>query len=466
LTPEREKSIIGAVADILLVEDKDSLRRVLRLTLENARYSVTEANDARAALNEIANARHSLVLTDLRMPNGSGLDVLRAARSADADVPVIVMTAFGSIDEAVQAMKDGAHDFLQKPVDSNHLLLLVERALEQGRLRTENVLLREEWSRHYGFPRIIGESEGVKRAVGETQRVAQTEATVLLLGESGTGKELFARAVHHLSERRDKPFVAINCAAIPETLIENELFGHERGAFTGASDRRQGKFELASGGTVFLDEIGELPLAVQGKLLRAIEEKVIDRIGGRAPVAVDVRVVAATNKDLKTAVERGEFRGDLFFRLAVFPIEIPPLRERADDIVLLARHFAAEIGRELRGREAQLSDEAIAALKRHRWSGNVRELENAIERACILSDTLALEPADLGLGANADSDVALADVDLSGTLSDVAHRVLHAVERRKIKTALAANLGNKSKTAEDLGVSYKTLLNKMKDYSL
>src|SRR5689334_8796889 len=348
------------MADILLVEDKDSLRRVLRLTLENAGYSVAEASDAREALNEIANSRQRLVLTDLRMPNGSGLDVLRAARAAGADVPVIVMTAFGSIDEAVQAMKDGAHDFLQKPVDSNHLLLLVERALEQARLRTENVLLREEWARRYGFPRILGESEALKRAVSETQRVAQTEATVLLLGESGTGKELFARAVHHLSARRDQPFVAINCAAIPETLIENELFGHERGAFTGATDRRQGKFELASGGTVFLDEIGELPLGVQGKLLRAIEEKVIDRIGGRAPVAVDVRVVAATNKDLKAAVEAGEFRGDLFFRLAVFPIEIPPLRERADDVVLLARHFAAEIGRELRGREAQLTDEATA----------------------------------------------------------------------------------------------------------
>jgi len=290
----------------------------------------------------------------------------------------------------------------------------------------------------------------------------------LLLGESGTGKELFARAVHHLSPRRDQPFVAINCAAIPETLIENELFGHERGAFTGAGERRQGKFELAAGGTVFLDEIGELPLAVQGKLLRAIEEKVIDRIGGRAPVAVDVRVVAATNKDLRTAVEQGQFRGDLFFRLAVFPIEIPPLRDRGDDLTLLARHFASEIGRELRGREAQLSDEALALLKRQRWPGNVRELENAIERACILSDTMLLAPADLGLGTTAvasESD-ALAELDLSGTLSDVAHRVLRVVERRKIKSALEANLGNKSKTAEDLGVSYKTLLNKIKEYAL
>src|SRR6185436_7573172 len=450
--------------DILLVEDKDSLRRVLRLTLENAGYTVTEAADARAALKEIAAGPHKLVLTDLRMPNGSGLDVLRAARAADGNIPVIVMTAFGSIDEAVQAMKDGAHDFLQKPVDSNHLLLLVERALEQERLRTENILLREEWSRRYGFPRILGESEALKRAVSETQRVAQTEATVLLLGESGTGKELFARAIHHLSIRRDKPFVAINCAAIPETLIENELFGHERGAFTGAGDRRLGKFELASEGTVFLDEIGELPITVQGKLLRAIEEKVVDRIGGRAPVPVDVRVVAATNKDLKTAVENGEFRGDLFFRLAVFPIEVPPLRERGDDILLLAQHFASEIGRELRGREAQLNPEAIAALRRHQWPGNVRELENAIERACIISDSLVLEPSDLGLGPEGVTESeTLEQLDLSGTLSEVAHRALRLVERKKIARALEANLGNKSKTAEDLGVSYKTLLNKIKE---
>jgi DNA-binding NtrC family response regulator len=455
------------MTDILLVEDKESLRRVLRLTLENAGYSVTEAEDARSALNHISSTRHRLVLTDLRMPHGSGLDVLRAARAADGDVPVIVMTAFGSIDVAVLAMKDGAHDFLQKPVDSNHLLLIVERALEQARLRTENVLLREEWARRYGFPRIIGESDVIKRAVAETQRVAQTDATVLLLGESGTGKELFARAVHHLSNRRDKPFVAINCAAIPETLIENELFGHERGAFTGANDRRQGKFELASDGTVFLDEIGELPLAVQGKLLRAIEEKMIDRIGGRAPIAVDVRVVAATNKDLKAAVENGNFRGDLFFRLAVFPVVIPPLRDREGDVLLLAHHFAAQIGKELRRREANLSDAAADAVRRYRWPGNVRELENAIERACILSDTMILEPKDLGIGSTADNQTPpFQELDLTGTLSDVAHRAIQYVEKKKIQAALDANGGSKSKTAEDLGISYKTLLTKIKDYDL
>ncbi len=452
--------------DILLVEDKESLRRVLRLTLEHAGYSVTEAADAREAIDEIGRVPHKIVLTDLRMPNGSGLDVLRAAKNVDSDIPVIVMTAYGSVDEAVQAMKDGAHDFLQKPVDSNHLLLLVERALEQSRLRTENILLREEWSKRYGFPRIIGESEAIKRAVSETQRVAQTGATVLLLGESGTGKELFARAIHHLSDRRDKPFVAINCAAIPETLIENELFGHERGAFTGAADRRLGKFELASGGTVFLDEIGELPLNVQGKLLRALEEKSIDRIGGRAPIPVDLRVVAATNKDLRGAVDRGEFRGDLFFRLAVFPIEIPPLRERGDDIVLLAHHFAAELGRELRGREATLSDASVLAMRAHNWPGNVRELENSIERACILADAAELQPIDLGLAADNQRDATAFGFDLSGSLNQATERAVSIVERQKISEALTQCEGNKTRAAELLDVSYKTLLTKIKDYNL
>jgi len=454
--------------DILLVEDKESLRRVLRLTLEGAGYTVAEAEDARSAAQELARAPFRLVLTDLRMPHGSGLDVLRASKAADPEAPVVLMTAYGSIDEAVQAMKDGAHDFLQKPVDSNHLLLLVERALEQARLRTENILLREEWSRRYGFPRIIGESDAIKRAVAETQRVATTDTTVLLLGESGTGKELFARAVHHLSPRRDRPMVAVNCAAIPETLIESELFGHERGSFTGATERRPGKFELASGGTIFLDEIGELPLSAQGKLLRAIEEKVVDRIGGRAPVPVDVRVVAATNRDLQAAAERGEFRRDLYFRLAVFPVRVPPLRERGDDVALLARHFAAQYGKELRKREAALSDAAVEALRAHAWPGNVRELENAIERACILADSLTLSPADLGLAGPASpaEGESTAGLDLSGTLAEAAERAARAVERRKIAEALRAHDGNKTRAAEELGVSYKTLLTKIKDYNL
>jgi DNA-binding NtrC family response regulator len=459
--------------DILLVEDKESLRRVLRLTLEAAGYTVVEAEDARAAALEVARVPFRLVLTDLRMPHGSGLDVLRAAKSADPDIPVIVMTAYGSIDEAVQAMKDGAYDFLQKPVDSNHLMLLVDRALEQARLRTENVLLREEWSVRYGFPCIIGESETMKRAVAETQRVAMTDTTVLLLGESGTGKELFARAIHHLSPRRERAFVAINCAAIPETLIESELFGHERGAFTGASERRAGKFELASGGTIFLDEIGELPVGAQGKLLRAIEEKTVDRIGGRAPIPVDVRVVAATNRDLQSAAERGEFRRDLYFRLAVFPLVIPPLRERGDDIALLARHFAARFGTELRRREATLSEEALELLRRHDWPGNVRELENAIERACILADGATLQPGDFALpagdtksGGESQKEALPREWDASGTLAEAVERAVQAVERHKVALALEAHGGNRTRAADDLGVSYKTLLTKIKDYEL
>jgi transcriptional regulator with PAS, ATPase and Fis domain len=295
---------------------------------------------------------------------------------------------------------------------------------------------------------------------------------VLLLGESGTGKELFARAVHHLSHRRDQPFVAINCAAIPETLIESELFGHERGAFTGATERRPGKFELATGGTVFLDEIGELPLAVQGKLLRAIEEKTVDRIGGRMPVPVDVRIVAATNRELQQAAEAGEFRRDLYFRLAVFPVTIPPLRARGEDVVLLARHFAAQFGRELRGREATLTNESLAALQTHAWPGNVRELENAIERACILADASVLDLRDLSLPvARADensveSPETFGVLDLSGSLAEATERAVNFVERRKLAEALRAHDGNKTRAAETLGVSYKTLLTKIKDYEL
>jgi transcriptional regulator with GAF, ATPase, and Fis domain len=272
--------------------------------------------------------------------------------------------------------------------------------------------------------------------------------------------------VHHLSNRRDKPFVAINCAAIPQTLIENELFGHERGAFTGAGERRLGKFELAAGGTIFLDEIGELPLAVQGKLLRAIEEKAVDRIGGKLTIPVDVRVVAATNKDLRAAVDDGEFRGDLFFRLAVFPIEIPPLRDRKDDVVLLARHFAAQTGKELQGREATLSESSIAAIKAHDWPGNVRELENSIERACILSDGSELEPRDLGLAVDVGTNAAVLGVDLTGSLAQATERVVRLVERQKIVEALTAHDGNKTRAAEALGVSYKTLLAKTKEFGL
>jgi DNA-binding NtrC family response regulator len=465
LKPEQQIEASPFISQVLLVEDKETLRHALRLTLENAGYEVSDFPDPKSAIEKISQTPFQIVLTDLRMPNGTGLDVLRAVKAIDRDIPVIVMTAYGSIDEAVQAMKDGAYDFLQKPVDTDHLLMLVERALEQNRLRNENLLLKEEAARRYGFPRIIGESDAIKSAVAETQKVAATAAGVLLLGESGTGKELFARAVHHLSPRRDKPFVAINCAAIPETLIENELFGHEKGSFTGANERKQGKFELAQGGTIFLDEIGELPLAVQGKLLRALEERCVDRIGGRAPVPVDVRVIAATNRGLKALAESGEFRQDLYFRLAVFPISIPALRYRDNDVVLLATHFAEKFGQELRGRPASFSDEALQILRAGSWPGNVRELANVIERACILADTDTLGIKDIGTIATT-SDDPFANFDHSGSLSEVSDRALRLVEKRKIKEVMEACDGNKARAAELLGVSYKTLLTKIKDYEL
>ena len=340
--------------------------------------------------------------------------------------------------------------------------------ITSGPLRTVKLsLLDKHDSAETAFAGIVGQSSALRRVLQLVEIVATGDSTVLLLGETGTGKELIAHAIHNISSRCGRSFVTLNCAAIPLDLLESELFGHEKGAFTGAVAQKKGKLEMAEGGTVFLDEIGELPLAVQGKLLRAIEEKVIDRIGGSASITVDVRVVAATNKDLKEAVEKGEFRGDLFFRLAVFPIEIPPLSERGDDVVLLARHFAAQLGKELRGREAVLSDSATAALRLHSWPGNVRELENAIERACILSDTMTLEPKDFGfVGTATDDSQTLSGLDLSGTLSDVATRALRLVERRKIAEILAENDGNKARAADSLGVSYKTLLTKIKDYSL
>jgi DNA-binding NtrC family response regulator len=323
--------------------------------------------------------------------------VLRAAKSLDPDVPVVVLTAYGSIEEAVAAMKDGAEDFLQKPVDPDHLLLVLERLVETHRLRRACLLMREEYARRYGFPRIIGDSPAMQQVGQQLQRVAPTETTVLLLGESGTGKELFARAIHHLSHRRQAPFVAINCAAIPETLVENELFGHEKGAFTGADGRQVGKFELARGGTLFLDEIGELPLAVQSKFLRALESRTITRIGGGQEIGVDVRVVAATNRDLAAAVAARTFREDLYYRLAVFTLEIPPLRERREDIPALANYFAEKYGREIRRRRVTLSPAALKALQDYDFPGNIRELENCIERACILCEGTTLEPEDLRL---------------------------------------------------------------------
>src|SRR6202521_5104710 len=324
---------------LLPVEDKNELRAMLRKALERAGHTVDEAADGTAASQKLRARRYLLVITDLKMPGASGLDVLRETKHADAAIPVILLTAFGSVEEAVTAMKEGAFDFLQKPVDLDHLKLLVQRAARQQEMLRENLLLREEYTARYGFPRIVGEHASIREISQQIQRIAATDSTALLLGESGTGKELFARAIHHLSNRREQPFVALNCAAIPEGLVENELFGHERGAYTGAGARKIGKMEMAHRGTIFLDEIGDLPLAIQSKLLRVLVERCFDRVGGTQSVDVDVRIVAATNKDLKAAVEAKTFREDLFFRIAAVPITVPPLRDRGEDVQLLADAF-------------------------------------------------------------------------------------------------------------------------------
>lgn len=455
------------MSDVLIVEDKDSLRAMLRTTLAGRGLRVTEAVDAYEARRALQRTRFAAVLTDLRLPAGSGFDVLQAAREADAQSTVIVMTAFGTIEEAVRAMRAGATDFLTKPVDTEHLLLLLERALERRRLLTDSVLLEEEVQRRFGLPRVTGEDPAFKETLLAVQRAAPSDATVLILGESGTGKELMARALHQLSGRAKGPFVAINCAAIPEALLENELFGHEKGAFTGAGARKAGRAELAHRGTLFLDEIGEMPLSVQAKILRLVQEKQFERVGGLATLSVDVRVVAATNRELRAAVARREFREDLFFRLSVFEITIPPLRRRRGDVLLLAEQFLERFSRELGRGGLRLSEAGRRALLDHAWPGNVRELQNALERAVILCDGTTIEPAHLRLAGSGDSGPTLADVlDLSGPLAEVSRRAAERAEAEAVRLAWRQAQGRRAEAALALGLTPAALGRRLKALGL
>ena len=446
---------------------------MLRLALETQGHVVIEARDQAEAIEALRSGRPGLVLSDLRLTEGDGFGVLRAAKELDPDLPVVVMTAYGSIQDAVAAMKEGALDFLAKPVEPDHLLLLVERALSQRRLVTENILLKDELAQRRGAPQIVGDDPRLRQVTVAMQRAAASDATVLIEGESGTGKELFARAVHALSPRAEGPFVAINCAAIPETLLETELFGHEKGAFTGAVQRKQGRFELAHRGTLFLDEIGDLPLTLQPKILRALEEKQFERVGGTASLRVDVRIVAATNRNLKAAVAARQYREDLYFRLSVFPILIPPLRDRPGDIPLLARYFVERFCRELRKPLLPLAPDAIDAMLAYAWRGNVRELQNCMERAVILTDADAIHARHLNLVSQLDAataDAPPADpwdaIDLTGSLAEASRRVAAEVERRKIVRALQEANGNPGRAAELLQVSYKALVQKTRDLGL
>jgi DNA-binding NtrC family response regulator len=442
---------------------------MLRHALEAQGHVVVEAVDEPSAVQQLEQARPGVVLTDLKLPFGDGFAVLRAAKELDPELPVVVMTAYGSIQDAVTAMKEGAMDFLAKPVDPDHLLLLVARAIAQRRMATDYVLLKQELAERRGAPRIIGDDPKLLQVSQQLHRAAGTDTTVLLEGESGTGKELFARALHALSSRSDGPFVAINCAAIPETLLETELFGHEKGAFTGAAARKPGRFELAHRGTLFLDEIGDLSLGLQAKILRALEEKRFERVGGTQSLHVDVRVVAATNRHLKTAVATKQFREDLYFRLSVFPISIPPLRERPNDIATLARHFVDKFSRDLNKR-VHFAPAALDELQRYPWPGNVRELQNCIERAVILCDAETIQPRHLNLSFRPGSvpvPVSPWDqIDLSGSLQEATRRVTVEVERRKVEQALQEAAGNRQKAAEALQMSFKALTSKMREHGL
>jgi len=452
-----------SASDVLVVEDKESLRTMLRKTLESRGHTVDEAGDAYEARRRLQSTRYLVVLTDLRLPAGSGFDVLAAAREADPETPVLVMTAFGTVEEAVRAMKEGAADFLTKPVDTEHLLLLLDRATERRRMQTELVLLKEDYQRRYGLPRVLGDDPAFKEAMLAIQRAAKTDATVLILGESGTGKELMSRALHQLSARAKGPFVAINCAAIPEALLENELFGHEKGAFTGATGRKVGKAEMAHHGTLFLDEIGDLPLLLQAKILRLVQERQFERVGGVQTLTVDVRVVAATNHDLKEAVARKAFREDLFFRLSVFPVEIPPLRRRRSDVLPLAEAFLARYAREMGRKGLRLSEASRRALLDHSWPGNIRELQNCLERAAILCSGSQIEPEHLLLSSGPSRGPSLGDVlDLSGALADVMKRAAGLAEDEAIALALREASGDRSAAAARLGISLSTLNRKLR----
>ncbi|UCG79374.1 MAG: sigma-54-dependent Fis family transcriptional regulator [Nitrospirota bacterium] len=451
---------------ILVVEDKESMANMLKETLESSGFETLVARDGAEAINIVSKENYDLVLTDLKLPKKDGIEVLKKVREEDPFVPVIVMTAFGTIETAVEAMKLGANDFIAKPFDTDHLILIINRALEAKRIYRENILLREEYDSALNIPEIIGRSPSIHDVAGKIQKVAPGKTTVLLLGESGTGKELFARSVHLLSPRKDRPFVPINCAAIPRELIESELFGHEKGAFTSADARKIGKFELADGGTIFLDEVGELDIALQAKLLRVLQEGEIERVGGIKQIKVDVRVIAASNTDLDEAVGKKNFREDLFYRLSVFPVKIPPLRDRREDIPYLTEFFLEKYTVELNRKKMTISKDAMSILEKYSWKGNVRELENAIERAIILCEGNSIEPSDIVLSPPRGSEADLGGLPMEGTLEDAAKEALKIAESMRIKKALDEVRWNKTRAAEILGVSYKTLLTKIKDYGL
>ncbi len=451
------------MSSILVVEDKDSLRRMLADALVAKGHEVEVARNGNSAIEKSKENRYDLVLTDLRLPEMDGLQVLDAVKKNNPETQVIVMTAYGTVETAVEAMRKGAYDFLTKPFDPDHLSVLIDRALENRRLLAENSLLRQELADKIGYNRIIGGSPAMLEVEKLVKKVASSETTVLFLGESGTGKELFAAGVHYLSMRREKPYITINCAAIPRELLENELFGSEQGAFTSSHKLKLGKFEIADGGTVFLDEIGDLDMSIQAKLLRFLQEKTFERLGGTKQISVNVRVIAATNVDLKDAIVEKRFREDLYYRLSVFPINVPPLRDRREDVTKLAEYFVQKYCTEMSKPAKKLSAEALKLMDRYNWPGNVRELENTIERAVILCEGRYINPEHLAIRVRTDDEIRLRD---GAGLKEVGQHAQMIAERAAIIRVLSETRGNKRKTAEILKIDYTTLFEKLKRYEI
>ncbi|TAL17866.1 sigma-54-dependent Fis family transcriptional regulator [bacterium] len=449
---------------ILVVDDDASLRRVLEYNLAEEGYEVTAAGSGEEALSFLARERFDLVVTDIKMPGMDGMDLLRRVKEGSPDTQVVMITAFGTIEMAVEAMKAGAFEYVTKPFNRDELKLTVKKALRYRTLETENLRLKKEVSRKFGFENLVGDSPRMQEVFRLVEKVADSDVSVLITGESGTGKELVAKAIHYRSRRSEKPFVAINCAAIPRELLESELFGYRKGAFTGAVRDKKGKFEDAGGGTLFLDEIGELPVELQPKLLRAVQEREITPVGGNAPVRFDARIISATNRDLEAEIAKGRFREDLYYRLAVVPVRLPSLRERPEDIPLLVRHFLEKLGG---GARISIAPEALEALKNHYWKGNVRELENTLERLVILreSDRIRLEDLPEGIrdgGARVQTGGkgGFTFVLPPGGIS------LEEAEKALIIEALERNNWNQTKAAQFLRIPRHILLYRMEKFAI
>jgi DNA-binding NtrC family response regulator len=451
---------------VLVIDDEEVIRSAARRILEG--YDVTTAGNGREGLREMRKGPFDLVLTDLKMPGMDGIEVLKGAKELSPETEVIIITGYGTVKTAVEALQHGAYDYIEKPFTPDALLNVIERCLESRRLRIENLMLRQQVHALYSLENVVGSSKAMQRVFELVATVAPTGSTVLLTGESGTGKEVVAKAIHYNSPRRKGPFIAVDCGTIPDSLIESELFGHTKGAFTGAVTTEKGLLDLAAGGTVFFDEIGELPPSTQAKLLRVIQEKEFRPVGGRGTVKVDVRVIAATNRDLDEMVKDGAFREDLYYRLNVFPIRVPPLRERKEDIPALTYHFLKKYSEETGKDVTHISLESIKRLTAYDWPGNVRELENIIHRAVILTKGKTLRPRDITLPESeaAELDVPMTSEELKEKKKELREKSVEEVERAFILKALERNGWNVTKASQEVGMQRSNFQSLVKKYQL